>query len=74
MENGQPKIEKGIPIPPMHGKRDSGYATILRAMEPGDSVHFKCNGQAAANAATGVWGAGNYVTRKENDGYRIWRK
>lgn len=69
--NGALKIEKGIPVPPPKSK--NGYSLALRSMEAGDSVVLPISHNSAMAAASRILGAGNYTTRKEQDGIRVWR-
>lgn len=67
------KIEKGIPIPPIT-RAKWGFAEKLRGMKKGESVLLK--GKQISNRTRYgqmAFGKGNYATRKEGDGYRIWR-
>lgn len=71
-------IERNIPIPGynygfLNGKQ-KGYTATLRKMEPGDSVWLPMTQNAASSICTRVFGAGNYATRTEGKGLRIWRK
>jgi hypothetical protein len=63
------KIEKGIPIP---GRRN-GFSETLRKMKPGDSVLLPRDRLNANALAHDVLGSGNYATRKEDGGTRVWR-
>lgn len=64
------KIEKGVPVPPSsHLNTKYPFAQ----MEVGDSIH--ATNFHAPNAAH-QWGKTNgrkFASRKEGDGYRIWR-
>jgi hypothetical protein len=70
-------IEKGISIPPKVAGRPKGsgkYGQILRQMKIGDSVHVPNEGaRATMFRAAHVLGI-KITSRKEVDGFRIWRK
>lgn len=71
--NGSLKIDKGIPIPES-GIVRKGHAEILRRMNVGDSILMPIpHGHTARNAAMYALGKGNFVTRKVDGGFRIWR-
>lgn len=66
-----PVIEKGVPLPT--GNTGS-YAALLRQMEIGDSVLFAGKSQSAVTSrAIRTLGKGNYTTRPEGTGTRVWR-
>lgn len=73
MKNDELKIEKGIPIPFGSGRGNfsTGHCDILRKLNVGDSVYFP--GKYTNQLASKILGKGNYTTRKEKAGYRIWR-
>jgi hypothetical protein len=71
MKNGQPKIEKGIPVPGF----GRGTYTFLTKMTPGDSMFFEdADSLSIRNAAQHYFGKGCYAVRKEGTGVRLWRK
>lgn len=77
MANGQLKIDKGIPIPPKSnhgGKEKSEESLLMISMKSGDSVLLKKNKGAAVRLAQRNLGAGNYVLRQVEGGFRVWRK
>jgi hypothetical protein len=65
-----PEIEKGVPIPPAHGR------SALRDMEIGDSKLFPESTQhtvsAMATKITQQTGH-KFTTRKLKEGVRVWR-
>lgn len=69
--NKEPKIESGIPIPPK--KIGKGIANLLRKMNVGDSVVLIGQRSSISNSAQYALGVGNYTTRVEADGVRVWR-
>lgn len=69
MKNGKLKIESGIPLPT---RASRGQHSIMKDMKVGDSVFFE-DSQIAGNAAQCQLGVGNYQSRKEGNGRRVWR-
>jgi hypothetical protein len=71
MEQNMPKIEKGIPMPPV--RKDGAFYEIAEQMKLGDSVWVENMSQAQAmgNALRRL----EYRTslRKWKNGYRVWR-
>lgn len=66
------KVDKGIPAP----ERVSygSLASFLRKMQIGDSVFIPhATTSSARSAAVYALGSGNYTTRKEHGGVRVWR-
>lgn len=68
--NSQLKIESGIPLPP---KRAAGSVAILRTMKIGDSVLMSEDQATVTARGIQAFGKGNYATRKEVNGVRLWR-
>lgn len=66
------KIEKGIPIPPM-ANGGNGFSEVLRKLKKGDSVYLPTTVHKISSTAHGIFGKGNYATRTEGDGTRVWR-
>ena len=71
-DNGELKIESGIPVPPARAR--GGMNAAIRLLKPGESVlcHKGTEG-SVRNAAYFILGAGNFVCRKEPSGIRVWR-
>lgn len=67
------KIQHNIPIPPAGRGNNKGIAETLRKMKVGDSVFMALTQNSANGSARAIFGSGNYRTRRENEGYRIWR-
>ena len=66
------KIEKGVPIPP--AKTKIGLSATLRSMEIGDSIFLQVVGQNRLGGRIArVLGKGNWASRKEGAGCRVWR-
>ncbi len=72
----EPKIEKGVPIPGynLNNHNAKGYSKVLRKLEPGDCVWLPTNLKAIANSCSRIFGRGQFTSRSENDGIRVWRK
>lgn len=70
--NGEPKIEKGIPIPKTRG-RSGGRAGLLRSLKAGESVVLPMTAPIASTAASYALGKGNYTVRTVEGGARVWR-
>jgi len=67
-------IEKGVPMPPPVAKR--GFMGVAREMEVGDSFVIPMSVASARNFAGNcnrVLGPKRFVSRKVDDGLRIWR-
>mgnify|MGYP001578847118 CR=1 FL=1 len=63
------KIEEGVPIPNRGSKSE-----FLRKMNVGDSVFVeKDKISYIRTRAFYMWGTGACVTRKDGNGYRVWR-
>lgn len=69
MKNGELKIEKGVPTPQ---RAYRGQYAAMKDMKIGDSVFIQ-DSQSATNAAQTHLGAGNYKSKKEGSGRRVWR-
>lgn len=73
--NDELRIETGIPIPPP--KRGHGAASdvteTLRKLNVGDSVLLPTQQKVAMKSARYALGNGNYTSRQEGSGTRIWR-
>ena len=72
-EDEEPKIEKGIPIPPRYNG-EQRWTNLMSKMEPGDSflVSFDEDRKAILMAARRA--GFNVLTRKmPGEGYRVWR-
>lgn len=67
----KPVIEKGIPIPEKRGMH--GYSALLRELKPGDSVLLPIVPYRAYGLGWKVLGKGNFRSKKENGGTRVWR-
>lgn len=65
----EPKIEKGIPAPVRH----QGRFTVLKKLKIGESVMLQEPSHTCRVAAQHHLGSGNYASRNENGGTRIWR-
>lgn len=70
-KNGELKIEKGIPIPADPRGRPGTISVVMRAMKVGDSVYL--DGANSRKNGAIYLGKGNYTSRKEKQGFRIWR-
>lgn len=70
-------IDKNVPVPPRIGGRPGGRPTKYPwlDMEIGDS--FRTSGKRNSIGAAVAWATKQYgrkfVTRREDDGVRIWR-
>ena len=71
--NGQPKIEKGIPVPPRAKRLHTGRAALLRSLNIGDSVLLEGERNNIVMGAQYALGVGNYACRKVDGGFRVWR-
>lgn len=73
MKNGDFKIERGIPVPPQHGRK--GYSAILRKMKVGESVVLPTSTQPATNIGYQVFGGSGHITVRKigPDETRVWR-
>lgn len=72
-----PVIEKGVQIPKRNGaRRLKVISATAEKLEPGDSFYVKSN----KNLGSGLFYIRRkypdriYVTRREGDGHRVWRK
>ena len=71
---GKLKIEKGIPIPPRtNGVRGKTATSLISEMEVGDSILVDTHNQRTTMIALAHRKGVKVVSRKMNDGYRIWR-
>ena len=74
-DNGQFKIEKGIPIP--DSRHVAGFSAMLRKLKPGDSIlrtGIICGGQVTGNIGKVSKQTGfKFTTRKVEGGVRVWR-
>ena len=68
MKSGELKIERGIPIPNRGRKTNA-----LRALKVGECVLLPDKSKGNRSLVTGVMGSGNYATKKESGGLRVWR-
>ena len=71
-----PKIERGVPIPDKHRPvRSKNYLQrIMKQMRPGDSIYFEVlDTRNLYQAGRTAFGSGNFTSRKEKAGARIWR-
>lgn len=68
------KIEKNIP-PPSRGGPGRKHKYPFREMEVGDSFFYRGLRGTIVSCANyfGKRNNAKFVTRKENDGFRIWR-
>lgn len=73
MKNGELKIEKGIPLPPARGGRRSETAALMRAMKKGDSILMHKAPTNVQQHALRYIGKGKFATRREGNGYRVWK-
>jgi hypothetical protein len=69
-DNGAYKIDKDIPVPPRKGR--GSLMALMRTMKVGESV-FVPNQKTGNHTAWLVFGKGNYTTRVEKAGVRVWR-
>ena len=69
-ENGEFKIEKGVPV---NSRRGKGYSSVLRKLGKGDSVVLPTTPYSVRNLALAILGKGNYATHQEKEGTRVWR-
>lgn len=68
------KIEDNIPIPPGRGQF-SDLNKKLRSMHSGQSILITGVSRAQiGNIVSNAMGRGNYVTRAELGGFRVWRR
>lgn len=68
------KIEKGVPMP--EGRFKPKYQEIVDVMgtlKPGESVLLQLDSLVVRNLAVRHMGKGNYMTRMEDGGVRLWR-
>jgi len=67
------QIEKGIPIP--EGNQSEKYVHLFRKMDVGDSFFVSGNAQTSVMGCAIHYfkGSGYVKTRKEGNGYRVWR-
>lgn len=73
MKNGKPKIEKGIPIPPVNVGQRPEVAALICSMKKGDSILFHKNRNQVTNLALRYIGRGKYTIRHEGAGVRVWK-
>lgn len=66
----KPTIEPGIPLPDRYAPKRNGW---VREMQPGDSVLVDTFAQAKSIAARLVRVGYKSATRKQRDGWRVWR-
>lgn len=64
-------IERDIPIPPP--RQMSGIFKIFRQLKVGESVWLAVTQDLGCTYAGRIIGKGNYRSRKERHGVRIWR-
>ena len=71
-----PKIEKGIPVPPRAQQLTRfPKANLLRAMKKGDSIFVDSKQKNVRQSwrSSAEWCGFRIITRKEGDGFRLWR-
>ena len=66
-----PIIEQGIPLPPKRVR--TGMTALLRQLQPNDSVLLPITPWRAYGLAYRVFGKGNFASKKERGGTRVWR-
>ena len=68
------RVSSGVPIPAPKFGRNAKLREQLRAMTVGESVHMTgIRYSTVWQRGMSAFGAGNFVVRKEGDGYRLWR-
>jgi hypothetical protein len=70
------KIEKNIPVPARTGRAAApdSFTGTLRRLQVGESVlNPGATQNTLAGLASKILGKGNFATRKEDKGVRIWR-
>lgn len=55
-------------------QNNKGYWALLRKLGPHESVWLPVKPGTAGGHANAVFGKGNYATRKEAGGTRVWRR
>lgn len=70
------RIEQGVPIPPKVAPVNgpSRLQLLVKSMKVGDSIFFKRALGSTIVSRGSIWlGKGNFTTRKEGNGVRLWR-